>query len=59
MKLINFECGPDTSFEVNMHFVPCLVFFGDVQPPFIAQKWLKLGEFRQKWRLKVQEVRFK
>ena len=29
--------------------------FGDVQPPFIAQKWLKLREFRKKWWLDVQK----
>ena len=33
--------------------------FGDIQPPFTAQKWLQLWEFGQKWQLKVQEVRYK
>ena len=32
MKLIHFECGLNTSNEINLHFAPCLVFLRTYSP---------------------------
>ena len=45
VKLINFECGPDTCNEVNLYFVPCVVFLGTYNPHLEPKNGLNYGNF--------------
>ena len=46
--LIGLNCVMDMSLAINILITHTLIFLG-LQGQFIAQKWLKLRESRQKW----------